>query len=316
MCSEQVGRIISAADVSASFRDALKEKINRKQYDVKLVGYLANNDPSAEKYAEVTARSCREVGINFELRRINREHLEDTLLAANEDDDIHGIMVYYPIFGGGHDQYLQNCVSPYKDVEGLCHTYRFNMYHNIRSLDKANTLKCIIPCTPLAIIKILEYMEVYDREKPYGNQLFGRTITIINRSEVVGRPLAALLANDGAKIYSVDVKDTLEFKKDINKQKHVVADCDLKLADVLPLSDVVISGVPSKEYKISTESLKPGVVAINFSSFKNFEDNIADKAAMYCSAIGKVTVAMLQRNLLRLREYQMKNPYLPELKFY
>ncbi|RWS28007.1 methylenetetrahydrofolate dehydrogenase-like protein [Leptotrombidium deliense] len=309
-------KTILAADVASSFRDALKQKISERKIKAKLVGYLANKDPSAEKYAEWTARSCKETGVLFELRKVNREDLEETLLAANDDDEIHGIMVYYPVFGGGHDQYLQNIVSPYKDVEGLCHTYRFNMYHNIRSLDKAKTLKCIIPCTPLAIIKILEYMRVYDQERPYGNQLFGKTITIINRSEVVGRPLAALLANDGATIYSIDIHDVLLFKKDIVKQKHVSSDCDMKLEQILPISDVVISGVPTADYRVPTNLLKEGVVAITFSSFKNFEENVKEKASMICASVGKATVTMLQRNFLRLREYQMKNPNLPELRSY
>ena len=62
-----------------------------------------------------------------------------------------------------------------------------------RFLDEERTLKCIVPCTPLAIIKCLEYVNVYDKSLEIGSQLKGKTISIINRSEVVGRPLAALL---------------------------------------------------------------------------------------------------------------------------
>ena len=125
-------------------------------------------------------------------------------------------MVYYPVFGGTQDGYLQNTVAVEKDVEGLCHKYRYNMYHNIRYLDDAQKHKCIIPCTPLAIVKILEHIGVYNMILPYGNRLHGRVITIINRSEVVGRPLAALLANDGAKVYSVDEFGLLQFDRGEN----------------------------------------------------------------------------------------------------
>lgn len=128
--------------------------IKDKKIEVKLVGYLANADPSAESYARWTEKSCAATGIQFELRIVKREELEDTIIAANDDPEIHGIMVYYPVFGGGHDQYIQNCVSPYKDVEGLCHKYRFNMYHNIRLVDHGHTLKSIVPCTPLGILKV------------------------------------------------------------------------------------------------------------------------------------------------------------------
>ena len=100
------------------------------------------------------------------------------------------------------------------------------MYHNIRFMDKLETEKCIIPCTPLAMVKILEYIGVYNKILHYGNRLHGRTITIINRSEVVGRPLAALLANDGAKVYSVDINDIVEFHRGegLKFSKHEV-DC-------------------------------------------------------------------------------------------
>lgn len=119
-----------------------------------LVGFLANDDPAAKKYAEWTAKTCQETGIRFELRQVKRTELEDAIVEANQDAQVHGIMVYYPVFGGTQDQYLQNTVSIKKDVEGLTHTYRYNMYHNVRYLDEENTQKCIIPCTPLAMIKV------------------------------------------------------------------------------------------------------------------------------------------------------------------
>ena len=86
----------------------------------------------------------------------------------------------------------------------------------------------------------------------------GRTITIINRSEVVGRPLAALLANDGAMVYSVDVSDILEFSrgKNLEHKKYKVHDSEKKLEDILPISDIVITGVPSPNYRVPLELLK------------------------------------------------------------
>jgi len=51
--------------------------------------------------------------------------------------------------------------------------------------------------------------------------------------------------------------------------------------------------------------LKEGVAAINFSSYPNFEETVKDRASLFVATIGKVTVTMLQRNLLRLRKYQV-----------
>ena len=181
------------------------------------------------------------------------------------------MIVYYPIFGSRQDQYLQQIVDVSKDVEGLSHKYVFNMYQNIRFLDDAKTKKSILPCTPLAIIKILEYLQIYNTILPYGNRLHGKTITVINRSEVVGRPLAALLANDGACVYSVDINDVQQFHRGegIRKRRHVVEEMPgWKLKDCLPISDVVVSGVPGDDFKVPVNLIRDGAVCINFSSQK------------------------------------------------
>ena len=120
--------------------------------------------------------------------------------------------------------------------------------------------------------------------------------------------MAALLANDGAKVYSVDIGDVLEFDRGNNNQlrKYRVRDSVKTLEDVLPISDVVITGVPRSDYKVKTELLKEGLIAINFSSSGvNFEDSVKEKSSIFVPAIGKVTTTMLQRNLLRLKRHQL-----------
>ncbi len=212
-------------------------------------------------------------------------------------------MVYYPVFGAAQDRYIQELVALDKDVEGLSHRYVFNMYRNIRFLDHpTNTLKSILPCTPLAVVKTLEYLGVYNTILPYGNRLHGRSITVVNRSEVVGRPLAALLANDGASVYSVDLDGIQLFTRGSGLKRphyHASPMPDLKLEDCLPLSDVVITGVPSPKFKVPTEKLRDGCVCVNFSSEKNFEGQaVKEKASIYVPSIGKVTIAVLLRNQL------------------
>ena len=126
------------------------------------------------------------------------------------------------------------------------------------------------------------------------------------------------MANDGARVFSVDLDGIQEFTRrkaalpgasegeeaSTFLPKHIVQTTKMTLDECLALSDAVVSGVPSKEYKVKTASLKEGVVAINFSESKNFEATIKEKASLYCPGIGKATIVMLQRNLLRLREYQ------------
>lgn len=299
-------KTVLASAIAKSYCDEIKKEIESQNIQPLLVGFLANADPAAKTYAQWTAKACADVGIRFELRQVERTDLEDKIMEANNDKNVHGMMVYYPVFNASQDQYLQNVISPSKDVEGLCHTYRYNMYHNIRFLDEAKTKKCIVPCTPLAVIKVLEYLHIYNPVLPYGDRLHGKTITVINRSEVVGRPLAALLANDGAKVYSVDINGVLEFHRGpgLQHKQHQAVETTVTVDQALSMSDVVITGVPSSSYKVATEKLKDGVVAINFSTAKNFSDDIKSKASLYVPSIGKVTVAMLQRNLIRLHSHQ------------
>ena len=146
--------------------------------------------------------------------------------------------MYYPIFGTRQDQYLQQVTDVRKDVEGLSHGHIFKLYHNDRFLDESMSQKSLLPCTPLAVLKILEYSRIYNIILPYGNRLFGRSITVVNRSETVGRPLAALLANDGACVYSVDVTGVQQFTRGegIRKRRHeVVEKKGWGLEDCVPL---------------------------------------------------------------------------------
>lgn len=155
-------------------------------------------------------------------------------------------------------------------------------------------------------MQILEHIGVYNSVLPYGNRLYGRTITVVNRSEIVGRPLAAMLANDGARVYSVDVNGIQLFTRGtgIKLSAHKVEDVDTSLEEAVGHSDTVITGVPTPNYKLPTKLLRDGVVAINFSSFANFEDDIKSRASIFVPSVGKVTVAMLERNLLRLHDHQ------------
>ena len=187
-----------------------------------LVGLLANKDPAAKKYAEWTGKACQNDGLRYELRTLDDPiDVERALVDANDDPRVHGIIVYYPIFGqeesfsgASQDDYLRDTVSHKCDVEGLCHTYRTNLYRNVRFLDyPSNTQKCLLPCTALSVVKILERCpDCYDHTQVVGKKLQGKVITVINRSEIVGRPLAAMLSNDGATVYSIDINSIYKFE--------------------------------------------------------------------------------------------------------
>jgi len=296
-------KVVLAGTIAKSLLEEVHGNLKLLKHKPKLVGFLANSDPAAKMYADWTNKACTENGFDFELREVNKEQLEQAVIACNSDNSVDGAIIYFPVFGSRQDQYLQQLLDLTKDVEGLSHKYIFNMYQNIRFLDPPlNSQKSILPCTPLAIVKILEYVGVYNSILPYGNRLFGKTITVINRSEIVGRPLAALLANDGANVYSVDIGNVQHYTRGegIRMSRHHSVDSEWTVEDVVPKSDVVITGVPTREYKFPVKLLKDGAICINFSSEKNFDPEVKERASIYVPAVGKVTIAILLRNLIRL----------------
>jgi methylenetetrahydrofolate dehydrogenase (NAD+) len=83
-----------------------------------------------------------------------------------------------------------------------------------------------------------------------------------------------------------------------------VSETGITADEALARSDVIITGVPSENYKLNSSSLKDGVVLVNFSTFKNIGEDCQAKGSIYVPSVGKVTIAMLQRNLIRLYDYQ------------
>lgn len=313
-----MGTKIDAATIAKPFREEVKAKVAQlKKAGIEaplLVGLLANKDPAAKKYAEWTGRACRADGLRYELRELpDPIDVEAALSEANQDPNVHGIIVYYPIFGqvqsfsgASQDDYLRDSISYRCDVEGLCHTYRTNLYRNVRYIqDESGShqvdmpKKCLLPCTALSVVKILEQCPgCYDRRQPTRRQMEGKVVTILNRSEIVGRPLAAMLANDGADVYSIDIDSIYLFRAG----RSYKVDENETPESCVRKSSVVITGVPTKNYRLNTEWIQPKTTVVNVASFKNVDEEALLKIPdiTYVPMVGKVTVAMLERNLMRL----------------
>jgi len=304
-------RKVPADEIALPFREEIQKAVKALPDGTgpKLVGFLANSDPAARKYAEWTQKAFTKDFLRFELRECAEHELETKLEEANCDPEVHGIMIYYPVFGGrpsfhgpSMDDYLRDSVSLFKDVEGLCHYYRRSLYRNKRYVSDAGmgaSKKCVLPCTPLAVVKCLEHLDIYDSSLQVGDRLQGKQVVVVNRSEVVGRPLAAMLANDGATVYSVDIDSVYTFRRG----KLEVPPEKSSLETLVPDADVIILGVPSDKFKLDVNLVKEGAIVVNVASHKNVdEEELLGKVknVKYIAQVGKVTVAMLERNLLRL----------------
>ena len=93
-----------AAEVAKKFNDEIQAGVATAKAAGRgaplLVGFLANDDTAAGVYVRMTQRACEKTGVAFELRRVARVDIEAAVIAANKEARVHGIIIYYPIFGG------------------------------------------------------------------------------------------------------------------------------------------------------------------------------------------------------------------------
>ena len=294
-----MSRTLDPAVVAAAFRDEIRAEVAALPEPLVLVGFLsAEHGPSAT-YAEYTRKGCEDVGVRFELRHVRRLDAEAAVRDANADPGVHGVLVYYPVFGTQQDAYLRDLVDPGKDIEGLHSFWARCLYANRRFIDDARTKKAILPCTPLAVLKLLD---AAGASRPgEARPLAGRRACVFNRSEVVGRPLASMMANDGAEVASFDVDGPQLFLPAQAEGTHDVRETTMDRATALARADIVVTGVPSRTFPlVRADEIAAGAVCLNFSTLKNFADDITERAAVFVPRVGPMTVTMALRNTLRL----------------
>jgi methylenetetrahydrofolate dehydrogenase (NADP+) / methenyltetrahydrofolate cyclohydrolase len=140
---------------------------------------LLGNDPASESYVGSKTRAAREAGCLAETVRLAAATPPEGLLAeidrANQDAAVDGVLVQFPL-GPGHDVYrVFDRIDPRKDVDGM-HPENTGLLHQGRPR--------FIPCTPAGILALLDDNAI---------SIAGRHAVILGRSEIVGKPLAALM---------------------------------------------------------------------------------------------------------------------------
>jgi len=191
----------------------------------------------------------------------------------------------------------------------------------------------IYPCTALAVYKILESLRssssrgagvaqsssmptggagAFDEGRS-GRCYEGATMTIINRSEVLGLPLAAMMSRmAGATVYSVDANSVLVFRPD-GKVRRAGASSPAAIERCVGMSSVIVSGVPASAsfFGVPTEWIPENATAINVAAGRsNFDegtllygdDASRHRGVTYIPHVGRVTVAALEYNLMRLHK--------------
>ena len=198
---------------------------------------LVGDNPASVSYVTAKEKACAEAGFYSKLVKIAPGDFADTaaleaeilatLAALNEDPRIHGILVQLPLPKGVDERRIIAAISPEKDVDG------FTPINAGRLLIGE---KCFLPCTPHGIVKLIEFA---------GLDLNGKHAVVIGRSNIVGKPLALLLArretNATVTLCHTGTRDLASFTR---------------RADVV----VVATGHPNT---VTGDMLKPGAVVID-----------------------------------------------------
>jgi methylenetetrahydrofolate dehydrogenase (NAD+) len=230
-----------------------------------------------------------------------------------------GTGVYYKTV----DDYIRDCVIPSKDVEGV--SYDSTLTHGklpFRARGHRPHPRLpndvYIPCTVTAILKVLETyhlsplslsgsMSTSPSEDIASSPLLrpnrwkNCTVTVVNRSTILGRPLAALLAWEGATVFSVDEDSILQFQSGGSRVRRFNTGT---LNDCVQQSSVVVTAVPNEAFQLDVAAIADYTTVVNVSEYNNVDsaDMLEQKRGIrYISSVGKVTVAALEHNLIRLQ---------------
>ncbi|NYT42540.1 bifunctional methylenetetrahydrofolate dehydrogenase/methenyltetrahydrofolate cyclohydrolase FolD [Sphingomonas sp. R-74633] len=236
---------------------------------------LVGEDPASSVYVRSKGKMTREAGMESFEHKLGADTTEATLIALvdklNADPAVDGILVQLPLPGHISEQAVLTRIDPDKDVDG---------FHPVNAGRLATGLHGFVPCTPLGCLMLLE-----DRL----GDLSGLDAVVIGRSNIVGKPMAALLTRASATV-------TLVHSRTRN------------LPHYLKHADIVVAAV-GRAHFVKGEWLKPGACVIDVG-INRTEDGLVgdvdfDSAASVAGAVtpvpggvGPMTIACLLRNTL------------------
>jgi methylenetetrahydrofolate dehydrogenase (NADP+)/methenyltetrahydrofolate cyclohydrolase len=175
--------LLKGKPVSEAIRLDLHLRIQSLEVDnitPKLAAILVGDDPASQVYVHSKARAFEKMDCSSQTFKLNSNSVEGDVLELidqlNNDDEIHGILIQLPLPSHLDSEKILHSVYPEKDVDGL-HP------QNLGLLLEGNPR--FIPCTPLGILEILKF---------YNVPVSGRHAVIVGRSNIVGKPMFALLA--------------------------------------------------------------------------------------------------------------------------
>jgi len=238
---------------------------------------LVGDDPASQAYVTMKAKACKEVGfysIVHEMpETISQEEIIGTIKMMNDNPRIDGILVQLPLPKQIDTDAILEVIDPAKDVDGF---HPYNVGRLVTNLD------AFAPCTPLGVMRMLEHYDI---------DLQGKDVCVVGASNIVGKPMAALLLNAEATVTITHI-----YTKDLAAHT--------RQADLV----IVGVGVPGL---IKADMIKEGAIVIDIGINKLDNGKLVgdvnfDAVAPHCSyitpvpgGVGPMTIAMLMENTLK-----------------
>jgi len=267
------GKVVSA-DVKSSVKIAVEELISNRVKPC-LATVLVGDDPASAIYIASKQKDANEVGILTRDHRVaatfDQNDIVELVQLLNKDPAVHGILVQLPLPTHISEFTIVNNISPLKDVDGLT-PYNAGMLQNSMALLK--------PCTPSGVMHMLDYYKI---------DVSGMDAVIVNRSNLVGKPLALMLLERNATV-------TICHSKTKN------------LTEKLCNADLVVTAVGDHQrFTLNASMVKEGVVVIDVGTSRQRGkltgdadfDSVKEKASWITpvpGGVGLMTRAMLLKN--------------------
>jgi len=175
--------LLNGNEVSKIIKLSIKEEVAKRkaagQKTPHLAAILVGADGASMTYVAAKEKDCKEVGFDSTVLRFEASMSEEELLAEvekiNQNKDIDGLIVQLPLPKHINEKRVTEAISFKKDVDG---------FHPMNVGMMFKGLKTFLPATPYGIIKLLEH---------YGIETSGKNCVVIGRSDIVGKPMSALM---------------------------------------------------------------------------------------------------------------------------
>ncbi|MBU1682098.1 bifunctional 5,10-methylenetetrahydrofolate dehydrogenase/5,10-methenyltetrahydrofolate cyclohydrolase [Candidatus Micrarchaeota archaeon] len=179
-------RILKGKKVADSMLEETRVIVEQMERKPHLAIVLVGNDPASEVYVKKKLQKAETVGIRTTMKRMDENTSEEDVLKIveqlNDDSDVDGFIVQAPLPKQVDFTKIVEMIKPEKDVDGWTSANMGRMFVGLPAL---------MPATPLGVMKMLEYYEI---------ELNGKNVTVIGRSNVVGKPLALMLLKKNATV--------------------------------------------------------------------------------------------------------------------